>query len=226
MNYEKTCPICGKTFVANHYMCKYCSSACKKVANAENMRRYYARRAAGISTGWVKKLQNCRLCGKPIPENSHRLYYCSKECAETARVAATRGCDKTASQRHREECKWLFGDAPTEGENILESDEEKVIFLFQKSIHPKLISKILNIPLESVDEILVEAKLISSYAALYCEGESIDGIVEAIGTTQEVVLRHLPPTFIKNGKPFADYPSPHAQKLREYRKKKEQQEQG
>lgn len=226
MPYEKTCATCGKTFVANHYMCKYCSPDCKKAANAENMRRYYSRRAAGISTRWEKKLQNCRLCGKPIPEGTHRLYYCSDECAKTARVAAARVGDKTASQKHRDECTWLFDDVSAEAENILESDEEKVIFLFQKSIHPKLISKILCLPLETVDKILVDAKLISSYAALYCEGESIDGIVEAIGTTREVVLRHLPPTFIKNGKPFADYPSPHAQKLREYRKKKEQQEQG
>lgn len=226
MTYEKTCAICGKKFISNRFERKYCSDFCRNAAKNEAARRCYARRAAGLTVRREPRLQNCRLCGKPIPEGSHRLYYCSKNCADIADAGARRASEKAAVQRNRDEHKWLFDESSTEVENILESDEEKVIFLFQKSIHPKLISKLLCLPLESVDKILVEAKLISSYAALYCEGESIDGIVEAIGTTRETVFRHLPPTFIKNGKPFADYPSPHAQKLREYRKKKEQQEQG
>lgn len=222
MTYEKTCAICGKAFVANHYMIKYCSAKCKKVARSEQMHRYYERCAEKRKLKKQQRPLFCKICGNPIPADSHRSAYCSAECAIKANVAAKHASERKAYQKHCKEREWLFDDSLSEFESLLESDDEKVIFLFRKSIHPKLISKILNLPLETVNQILVDANLISAYAALHCEGKSIDDIAEIMGVTPKVATRYIP----RRPRTFnAEFPSPHAEKLREYRKKKEQQEQ-
>lgn len=40
---KKTCPICGKDFMAETYRTKYCSPSCVKVAMGETKKRYQAR---------------------------------------------------------------------------------------------------------------------------------------------------------------------------------------
>lgn len=43
---KKTCPICGKDFIAETYRNKYCSQFCVKVAMGEATKRYQAKRSA------------------------------------------------------------------------------------------------------------------------------------------------------------------------------------
>ena len=42
---KKTCPVCGKDFMAETYRTKYCSPFCVKVAMGEATKRYQARKA-------------------------------------------------------------------------------------------------------------------------------------------------------------------------------------
>lgn len=57
----KSCMVCGAAFDGgpNVYVC----DACKARLNGPKM---------------------CRICGKPIPPDSRKLYYCSSECAKVA----------------------------------------------------------------------------------------------------------------------------------------------
>ena len=41
----KTCPICGKEFVAETYRNKYCGEFCSRVAQGQNVKNYIARKA-------------------------------------------------------------------------------------------------------------------------------------------------------------------------------------
>lgn len=42
----KTCPVCGKEFVAESFRIKYCSPFCSRVVHTERVREYRHRRAA------------------------------------------------------------------------------------------------------------------------------------------------------------------------------------
>lgn len=46
---KKTCPICGKDFMAETYRTKYCSPFCVKVAMGEATKRYQAKMAASAA---------------------------------------------------------------------------------------------------------------------------------------------------------------------------------
>lgn len=41
----KTCPICGKEFMAETYRNRYCSEFCSKVAHCQNVKEYQARKS-------------------------------------------------------------------------------------------------------------------------------------------------------------------------------------
>lgn len=42
---EKTCPICGKVFIAESYRNKYCGEFCQKVGHGQRVKEYYERKA-------------------------------------------------------------------------------------------------------------------------------------------------------------------------------------
>ena len=72
---EKTCPVCGKTFVTANPVQKYCSVACR---SKELQRR---RREKEERQYYVGK---CRFCGKSFIRISEGQLYCSDECMQKA----------------------------------------------------------------------------------------------------------------------------------------------
>lgn len=46
---EKTCPICGKVFIAKNYRYRYCSEFCKKVGQGQRVKEYQERRKEAVS---------------------------------------------------------------------------------------------------------------------------------------------------------------------------------
>lgn len=47
---QKTCPICGKEFVADTFRNKYCSELCVKVGHGQRVKEYYERREREADT--------------------------------------------------------------------------------------------------------------------------------------------------------------------------------
>lgn len=75
---EKTCVVCGETFLAGKSQARYCSNRCAKKAAREREKQRKIVVVDGVKLKVYTKV--CQCCGETFTSNAYQVQYCSDKC--------------------------------------------------------------------------------------------------------------------------------------------------
>lgn len=112
--YKSTCPHCSNTFVTERKTKKYCSKTCKDRAkskrtyyadpnawNQKSSAKYFSKRAELETSGEIKLIRNCVVCGSTISAPTLITKACSEVCRKELKNKGRRGDKRKQSPSGR-----------------------------------------------------------------------------------------------------------------------------